>query len=400
MKLWKAISTIFVFTAFFTFDADETYAQVAKTSPQIKILNNYGSIPFEDGKTVIAEVKFIGLDTDYEDYDEAIGKRIPESDCWKLLRDKRATINVDDKFSGGKVSKVVKLLREWLSSNGYDRAEIVALGEKLPKNQMKLIFAIKRGELVRVSEIRFEGNLNVTNEELVADFKQCLGDSWKIFDERKFVYYSRQCSLKLMFSKGYFKAKTKNIKHRLVADNYVVTIEVEEGIRYRIGEIKIEGAKVFTEKEFLEMFGQKEGDVADGKALKDFFYEKLKRAYADKGYMQYDAEFEPTFIEPQAEGLDGIVNIKGTIGEGPAFKLTKIEFWGVEKEQAQELRKLFSLKDGEVYNQSEFEKGIKKIDETKEFYEIDIDTDVDLQTDEKNSEFLVTLMLRPKLNKQ
>ena len=85
MKLWKAISTIFVFTAFFTFDADETYAQFAKTSPQIKILNNYGSIPFEDGKTVIAEVKFIGLDTDYEDYDEAIGKRIPESDLERVI---------------------------------------------------------------------------------------------------------------------------------------------------------------------------------------------------------------------------------------------------------------------------------------------------------------------------
>ena len=384
MKLWKGISIVFVI--FVLFGLNKIHAQSTKSPQPIKILNNYGSIPFEDGKTVIAEVKFIGLDSDYEEYDETIGKQLPESDCWKLLRDNRATINVEDKFYGGKVSKVVKLLREWLASNGYDRAEIIALGEKLPRNQMKLIFAIKRGELARVSEIIFDGNVNISNEEFVADFKQCINNGWEIFDSRKYQYITQKCSRALMFSKGFFQAKINNINRRLVDNNYVVTIGVHEGIRYRIGEIKIKGAKVFTEKEILEMFGQKEGDVANGKLLQDFFYEKLKRSYADKGFILYNSEFDPDFVEPVAEDLDGIVNIKGEIDEGNVFKIRKIEFVGIDKETASALKESFSLRDGEIFNQSKFEEGIKKINEMKEFDFVDKDVDVEIRTDEDASD--------------
>lgn len=393
MKSEKIISTIIILLTFFIVDIDGIHAQPTKSPQQIKILNNYGSIPFEDGKTAIAEVKFIGLDSDYEEYDESVGNKLPESDCRRLLRENRATISADDKFYGAKVSKVVKLIREWLDSKGYDRAEIIAFGEKLPKNQMILTFSIKRGLLANVSDIRFEGNLNITNEEYVADFKQCIGDSWKIFDSRKYNFITRKCSRSLMFSKGYFQGKIRNINRVLVQDNYIVTVEVEEGIRYRIGEIKIDGAKVFSEKAILEKFGQKEGDIVDGKALQNFFFDELRSIYLDKGYLLFAAEFEPTFIEPLADGLDATVNLHITIDEGPQFKLTKIEFWGVEKEKARELRKLFSLKDGDIYSQSQMEEGIKKINETKEFYFVDKDQDVELRTDEEGNDIELLIKL-------
>ncbi|HMS39031.1 MAG TPA: POTRA domain-containing protein, partial [Pyrinomonadaceae bacterium] len=356
------------------------FACLGVHAQQIKILNNYGEIPFEDGKTIIAEVIFIGLDSASAQTDEIAEISLTETEVLRILSDNQTTINAGETFYGYKVAKTVKAIREWLPTKGYDRAEVVAFGEQLPKSQMKLTFFIKRGDLARVSEIRFEGIKNVSNEELVADFRKCSGNSWEIFDGRKFLYYLRQCSLRLLFSKGYFQAKIGEPKLQLVSVGYIVTINISEGARFRYGKLKVQGASVFTEEEILDFIGIKKGEVANGKTLQVLIYENLKRIYADKGYISYDAEFQPTFNVPKKEGEDATVDLEFLIDEGRQFNLGKIEFGGVEKEKADELRRFFLIADGEIYNQSKIEEGLNKINELRAFQPIDFDTDVSIRS--------------------
>ncbi len=365
------------FTLIFVCNFTNIYAQ--QTSPkQIKILNNYGHIPFEDGKTTIAEVKFVGFDSDYEQYDnKMLGNKIPESDFLKYLKDSKTDINANDKFSGAKVAKAVKVIKEKILRYGYLNAEVVAYGEELPKNRMNLIFSVKRGNPAFVSEIRFDGNINVSSEELSAEIKKCLIDN-NIFDERYFDYCAEKDLRTLFFSKGFFKIKIHSITPRRVANSYVVEISIDEGLRYVYGTVKFEGAKVFSEKELTEILKWKTGKVANGKHLQDSLYEKLRKDYADKGYINYSADFDLTYIESQAKGLDGIVNIIVNIDEELQYKVGKLEFVGIDEDEARKLKELIPLNVGEVYNQSKFEEGIKKINELKEFYPIDYQTDVEM----------------------
>jgi outer membrane protein assembly factor BamA len=368
MKFGKVIFGLFVFSIIFA--GPEIRAQEEpRRAKQIRILNNYGTIPFEDGKTIITEVTFSGLGA------------LSESDILKALRENRTLIKSGDEFYGGKIAKAVKVVRETLVAFGYRKAAVTAVGELISKNEMRLVFELKTGALARVSEVRFEGNENISDEEFVTDFKACIGDDWQIYDARKYDYITRKCSLGLLFSKGFFQAKIERITPQLISGSYVVTVEIKEGARFRYGDIQINGATVFKKDEILEMAGFKTGEVGDGGNLKDFVYEKLKRAYADKGYVLYNAEFDSKFIQPAAEGLDATVELSLTIDEGKLFKLAKIEFTGAEKEQIEELRKLISLKDGEIYNQSRIEEGIKKINETKKFYPFDLNgSDVEIWT--------------------
>jgi outer membrane protein assembly factor BamA len=166
-----------------------------------------------------------------------------------------------------------------------------------------------------------------------------------------------------------------------------------EGIRYRIGEIKIEGADAIPEKEIL---GQKTGDIADGRALQDCVYEKLKRAYEDKGYVQYNAEFEPEFIPPAAEGQDVTVNISITIDEGRRFKVSRIEFSGITGESGSRLIQSLSLKVGEVFIPAKLENDVKRLNELQEFSSIEVDRDVDLLTDEELGDVRIIIKVTPK----
>lgn len=376
MKLGKFFYILFAFS--FVFVGLEIHAQDSK---QIKILNNYGSIPFEDDKTVVVGVNFTGLTA------------VSESEISKVLQETQSTIKVGDNFSGGRVAKAVKVIRDRLGFAGYYKAKVTPFGEVVSKNQMKLNFVIEQGSILRVSEVRFEGNVNVSNEELFNNFKQCIKDNWEIYNPQKYEYITRKCSLSLFYSRGFFQARIGQITPLLAGGNNIVNVEVKEGARFRNGEIKVEGARAFTEKEILEMLGLKKGDVSDGKYLIDFVYEKLKRTYADKGYVLYNAEFEPVFIEPAAGSADGIVNLTIKIDEGAQFKLSKIDFSGVEKEKALELRKLFSIGDGETYNQSKVEEGVKKINDLNVFNSLDLDQDIEIRTDERSYQIELVVKL-------
>lgn len=354
----------------------------AQNPQQFKILNNYNSIPFEDGKTVIAEVIFTGYDDD--------------SMIKKALKYYKSSIESGDLFYGSKVSKTVKAIREYLATDGHYNAEIKATGEKLPDNKMRLSFSINQGEQSKVDQIRFEGNVNVTDDELAQNIKECSGNRWKIFDKRFYDYVTQICSRKFLASKGYLKAEIKNILYQPDGNKNVVAIRVEEGTRYRLGEIKIEGLSVFSKEQFLTMFGQKTGEIANSKVIQDLLYEKLKVAYNDLGYVYYDADIEPYYIKPTIDGQDGLLNLKIIIDEGRQFRIRKIEIVCPALMKIQKIRKVLGLTVGEIYRQEELEKGIKRINDLKEFKFVDKDKDVELRTDEESGNLNLVVKINPK----
>lgn len=361
-------------------------------SSQNKIVLGERSNDFVEGKTIISELEYIGLDSQYETYEDALYLR----DLLRYLSENQVNIKVGEAFNSRKIEEVLVILKKWLAVQGYMKADVVVLGKKLPKNRMNLSFSVNKREPIDFLEVRFDGNMNISEEEYLSNLKECSGDSWKRFDLQKYNFITQKCSRSLMYSKGYFEGKIINISRRMTENKYIVTIKVNEGIRYRIGEIKINGAKVFSEKELFEILGQKEGDIADGKAIRNFFYEKLKEIYNNKGYIYYEAEFDAEFIKPQTEEIDGIVNIKGEIEEGPQFKVSKIRFVGVSEETEKRLITDFSLTAGEILNLSKLKDALTKINETEEFYPLDIDMDVECRTDYDNA----TVEIFIKLQKQ
>jgi outer membrane protein insertion porin family len=378
MKFGNFTLVLIVFSILFI--APQIRAQNAKP---VKIVDNLGAIPFEDGKTVIKAITFTGLTA------------LPESEILKDLEANRVSIKAGERFYGGRIAKAVKAIRQRLTIAGYYQAEVAAFGETVSKTEMKLDFVVKEGALFRASELRFEGNASATSDELLASFKQCLTEDWQIYSRQKYEFITRKCLLSLLYGKGYFQARIGAIAPQTVAGKQFVTIEITEGARFRNGDVRIVGARALTAAEITQMLNAKKGEVSDGRQLLDFVYEKLRKAYADKGYVLYAGELEPVFNEPLTRGADGVVNILIKINEGAQFKLRKIEFAGVDNAKAAQLRKLFLINDGEIYNQTKFEDGIRKIGELKEFAATNLDRDVETRADEKTNQ--VDLIV--KLNK-
>jgi outer membrane protein insertion porin family len=364
-------------------------------SPRQKKLKIASSGDFVDGQTIIEGVYFTGLDPEFGDDGFSIEGRLFESDARMYMQRNKAEIQPDETFSAEKVEMAIIALKKFLSNKQYFSAKVTALGQKVAPDRMRITFAIDRGPIVGISDVQFTGNINFTREELVEALKDCMGESWGRYDLR-YLDYCRTTNLRsLMFSRGYLESKVSYPYHRFRNVGFEIRFDIDEGVRYRWGELKIDGSKLFSSKEILEICGLKTGEVADGTALKDFVYERLKRLYADKGYIQYNAEFEPELIPPPAKGLDATINVQIFIDEGPAFKVRRINFDGIDSEKAKELINRFSLKAGELFSQTKLENDIEELNKSGEFRPIDKDQAVEFLADDETANLNLNIRLTP-----
>lgn len=371
-------STLFLFL---------TYSFVFSQTAKKLNLNDFKQ--FTDGKTIISSVKFEGLDSDFEQYDGVIR----ESNIISEFRYNRFEISANSLFYAKNIEKALRFLKKYLSERGYPEAEVKVLGRKLPKtDKVEIIFQIKRGQRKGIAEFSFTGMKNFTNEELLTQLKQCRDDIFETYFLDKINYFLDKCTRRYIFSKGYVLVKTCTLETKLMPYGYVIKVPVSEGIRYRLGETNIKGLTVYKTKEILDLLGQTQGDIIDGKAFRDFFYEKLKELYWNKGYVQYDAEIDFDYINPEVEGLDGIANVEISIDEGKQYKLLQIQFSGVNEETAKELREMLPIKDGEIYEVKKLNEWIEKINKLEKFRYLDKDRDLETRTDEENG--LVYLLVK------
>ena len=165
-----------------------------------------------------------------------------------------------------------------------------------------------------------------------------------------------------------------------VGDGVKVTVQVEEGMRYRLGaikEIKIEGPKLFSPAQLVEMLDLEPGDVAGYGAINEWLDGKVKRAYADRGHIQYDYDVEPLFKPTSAGDGEGVVDFKIDIREGPRFTVRRVEFAGNARTPDPVLRRAFLVREGDVFSQSLYEDSIRNLNRLGLFEEIDKDKDVE-----------------------
>jgi len=198
----------------------------------------------------------------------------------------------------------------------------------------------------------------------------------------------------LIKSRGYLQGKVDRGKVEETEDGSRVVLAVEEGPLYRVGEMKIDGARVFSPEQVRDTIGLKTGDVANGQAISEGLFERLKTSYGKFGYIQYTADIQPTYhVEENAS--EGVADFDITIDEGRQFKIRSIKFAGGDEQSRQYLRQqLLLLREGDVFVEDLLRESVKRINDTRLYDPIDADKDVDYRTDEEAALLDLTIRLK------
>ena len=365
---------------------------------------------------VIRDLQFKGL------------KAVPESEVLKAFREQRVGVSKEAYFNPVNAQKAIRVIRELLAGKGYPNAKITVNNEEVSATSTAVTFDVDQGNRSRIVDIEFEGNKVFKNSELrgamqyvketglISRFK-----GMDILDLRKLQADLQRNVRSYMFTKGYFQARIGEpqvvglgykrtgvpvlgkLPLPIVSskdDTLKIIVPVTEGKVFRVGELKVEGNSIFSEQQILAGIGLKKGEIANAKRLQDAVTEDLKKAYGSQGFVQYDAEFEPTFKDNPDNPNEGIVDLTITINEGRQFRLRRLEFTGNTFTRDKVLRREVLVNEGDIYNQNFVEISVARLNQTGYFDPIDKDQDLEIRTDEDQGDVDLIVKVKEKGRQQ
>ncbi|HKP37391.1 MAG TPA: POTRA domain-containing protein [Pyrinomonadaceae bacterium] len=241
--------------------------------------------------------------------------------------------------------------------------------------------------------LSFSGNRVFSQNELLTVTEKCLAadPKWNEIHGPETLDY---CLLKLkffLFSKGYLQAAVGQPREETDGGRRII-VPIKEGALFRLGKVTIEGSRLLTPQQLLDMLDLKSGDIAEGERFNVWLYERAKRAYERLGYLQYSAELEPAFQTKSAS--EGILDVRVIIEEGNQFTLRSIEFRGLGDMRPERLFREMFVQKGDVFNKELFEESVKRIDRLAKFQAVDVEKDVDYRVVSDNQVDL-TIHLKP-----
>ena len=247
--------------------------------------------------------------------------------------------------------------------------------------------------------VEFEGNKIFASDALLKNLNSCVAkysNSEEKYDVR-LINYCLQIDVRhFMYSQGYLTAKIGELKEQNDKQSLNLRISIEEGLRYRLGNINIQGAKVFTSEQLFEKLNLKTGDIVDGQELQKWLDERVRNLYADRGYIQSNAELKPTFKPNTEKTTEGIADLEIVVDEGQRFTIGRIEFVGNGQTSDRVLRGALLIKEDETFNQQRLIESIEKLNNLGLFEQIDKDNDVELRADNESPVLKISIRVKEK----
>ncbi|MGZ8410220.1 MAG: outer membrane protein assembly factor BamA [Hyphomicrobium sp.] len=246
---------------------------------------------------------------------------------------------------------------------------------QLPDNRVDLVFAIDEGPATEVEEIRFIGN-EVYSDGRLREVIRTRESAWWRFLATEDTYDPDRLALdqellrRFYLSRGYADFGVVSAVAELTQDrqDFFITFTVEEGERYRFGEIKIETTLPDLDPERLRdriEFG--EGDWYDAEALESTI-ESLTEAVGEFGYAFVDVRPR---IDRDREAQT--INVTFEVNEGPRVFVERIDITGNVRTLDRVIRREFRLVEGDPFNAPKLRRSQQRIRNLDFFQNVEVE---------------------------
>ena len=347
---------------------------------------------------------------------------ITKSEILDKLKEKKLSVGQESPYEPGKIKQVESVIKSMLAEKGHQDATVETMTEDIPPNAVKLTFKIDEGPAIRVEKIRFEGNSVFTDRQLKKAMKLIKETSPLTLFTGKDTYYDLKLAdditrIRIFYADhGYVRAnvldpivetRSKVIHPTLPllkppfpfgvplpfwkkkVNRYYITLKIEENDQYRIGDVKITGAKEFNETLIRAVLGLAPGQVFNESMLRKGF-DNLKKLYGSRGYVNFTPVPAQELDEEQK-----IVNLTINIDEDRQFSVNRIAFSGNTTTRDKVIRREILVEEGQVFNSSLWDLSLLRLNQLGYFEEIK-NEDAEIKPSSIDSTLDINLKLKEK----
>ncbi|MFN3813507.1 MAG: outer membrane protein assembly factor BamA [Aquificaceae bacterium] len=244
------------------------------------------------------------------------------------------------------------------AKEGYTNVEVSY--ELVPKKgASKIVYHIVEGSPEYVSSINFRGNKSFRSGRLLDQmttkspsllalrFHPPFSEDVLKDDIKKLIEFYR--------SEGFLDAKIAyNVKKK--DSKYNVEIDVEEGKRYRLGSLKVEGNTLFSYKELVKnLLKKNKGGYYREEVIKGIV-DNIKEEYSSIGFLNVTISKDES-----VDDKNKTVNVVLRVEEGEPIYIDRVSIRGNYETRDYVIRREMRVQEGELANEKEIERSRTRI---------------------------------------
>jgi outer membrane protein insertion porin family len=299
-------------------------------------------------------------------------KEIKESDILKAMTTRTGSV-INPKILADDLGKIRELYRQ----KGYYLAEVDYDMEQTDARQARLNISIDEGNRLFIREIDIQG----ANSLPVKDLKDelMLGErgffSWLTGSGilREELLERDAAALEAYYAnRGFLDARVGQPEVDYLDEGIRIVFKVEEGQRYRIGEIAFRGDLLEPEEDLRNLIGLDELQAEDA-----YFDRSVLRAdlqtLADY-YTEYGYAFAQSDAQLDIVSEELLVNVNYVLDKGSLVYIRRVIIEGNTKTRDNVIRREMRLGDGDKFSGSQLARSNERLERLDFFEIVDIET--------------------------
>jgi outer membrane protein insertion porin family len=344
-------------------------------------------------------------------------KSITVSEILDRFKERRVGLSVESTYDPNKVQRAKNVLQEYLAERGRQFATVEPELNQIPPSSLEITFKVVEGPKVKVGHIDIEGNkafsdlavrramrnlrpIGIPRSILLENLFAKTYDSTKFEEDQQRIQQFYQ-------ENGYFLARVTGdtpeivdvgggkFRLPLIKPNHPgkvanITVNVDEGRKYRLNNINFVGVKLFRTPETLmgPVFQMSQGDVFSTAKLRKGM-EELRKLYGQFGYIDF-------VVEPDFEPLPNSDRINMTLSfdEGKQFFVRRIDFSGNTTTRDKVIRRELLIDEGDIFNTRLWELSILRLNQLGYFETLKQDESADIKRDTRTNTVDITLKVK------
>jgi outer membrane protein insertion porin family len=293
-------------------------------------------------------------------------KKLSRGDVQDKIVDERIAVREGAPLAMGELARLESAIEQLYADKGYRFADASYVLEPAGPAEVRAVFTVDEGDRVRIRDIGFEGNTVFPDWRLELEMRKqsSTGPISRLL--RHDIYNPGKLEEDLdRIRKLYRERGFKNvalgepeveISERGRRRRLELTLPIEEGERFRFGDIRIEGNDVYSDQALLRVFRNRSGEWLKADLIEEGL-ESVRELYSNTGYMF--ARIEPEILERDDNVADVVIHVD----EGEQFRVGRIDFRGNTRTMDKVLRRELRVQEGYVMNVAALRNSVFKINQ-------------------------------------
>lgn len=313
------------------------------------------------------------------------GKKVKEDDIVNKLKEKDQHILPYSYYSPSKAQKVKGTIIALLAEKGLAGGEVDAEIARKGRNEVGLTFRVHEGARARVGEVTFTGATGLHRDALAGAMKNNKKHDFLTWMVGKDTFKSNKLSddvaaiKKKLQESGFMEAtvgdpQVSDIERQSIFFKKqrmkTITIPVNAGERYRVGQVTVEGNKLMAAQGVKALIKFKEGAWYSSK-VREKAVEKIVELYRNYGHI-YAQVIPVESLDPVRKRVGVVFNIS----EGEVAYLHRLEFKGNTFTKDKVMRREMLLREGDRFSLALFKDSLLRL---RQLGLVDVDKEPDVK---------------------